>query len=562
MTAGFQHVSTKKIHTCASNRRMASHVFAIAACAVFVASDAYAMGERQPRVVQTETGAVRGKIEDDIAVFKGIPYAAPPVGELRWRAPRRAAAWDGELAADRFGPVCPQPLQPAAKAWRREYIETVGQSEDCLTLNIWTPSETPRTPLPVMVYIHGGNYQRGSGSEPRYVGTTLVRDGVILVTINYRVGALGRFAHPALSRIQAGEPLANYGILDQIAALEWVRRNIEAFGGNPDTVTVFGHSAGGVSVNVLMVSPLAKGLFHRAIAQGSAVALDKTRHMTKKGRPGALEAPLVTDGQTMADHFGITGDDKAIAAGLRALTTDEILRYQTSKFLLFPPVVDGTVIPDDIPVLFESGRQHDVPYMAGANSWEWDQITRGPPALHEFLADGFLAGLSDEDLRIFGDLNRVDLSRRWFSDGLFLTSTRYIADQMKSVSSPAYLYHFAYVQEELRGEIPGAPHGSEVPFVFDVVRSRPELQYPREVTNTDDDHAMGDIVRGYWVAFAKTGNPNGEGRPHWPAYDRETDNTMVIDAEVGAHRGMHKETLDYLESRALIRRAAFASHEN
>ena len=520
------------------------------------------MSQRPHGVIKTETGLVRGDIEDGVAVFKGMPYAAPPVGVLRWRAPQRAAAWGGTRPADTFGPACPQILPPTDKAWRIEHIETVGTSEDCLTLNIWAPAAKPRTPLPVMVYIHGGNFQRGSSSEPRYVGTTLVRDGVILVTINYRIGAFGRFAHPALSRLQADEPLGNYGILDQIAALEWVQRNIEAFGGDPDTVTIFGHSAGGVSVNALMVSPLAKGLFHRAIAQGSGIALDKTRHITKKGRPGGLQMPQAYDGQMMATHFGIEGDDEVIAEGLWALTTEEILQYQTLKFLFFPPVVDGTIIPDDIPVLFEQGRQHDVPYMAGANSWEWGQITRGPPALHKFLAKGFLDGLNNDDLAIFGDLNQVDLSRQWFSVGLFLTSTRYLADQMNTVASPAYLYHFAYVQENLRGKIPGAPHGSEVPFIFDAVAARPELQYPHQVENTHADFELGELLRAYWVAFAKTGNPNGTGRADWPTYNASTDFAMVFEEISKPRSALHKETLDYLESRALVRRAEFEARSN
>ncbi len=540
----------------ASRRSMTFLLACLISCLVFWSS-ANAMSQRPPGVVKTETGLVQGTIEDDVAVFKNIPYAASPMGTLRWRAPQRAVSWNGVRATDTFGPACPQILQPTEKAWRLAHIDKVGTSEDCLTLNIWAPAAKPRSPLPVMVYIHGGNYQRGSGSEPRYVGNSLVRDGVMLVTINYRIGALGRFAHPALSRLQADEPLGNYGILDQIAALEWVQRNIEAFGGDPGNVTIFGHSAGGVSVNVLMVSPLAKGLFHRAIAQGSGIALDKTRHMTKKGRPGGLEAPQEYDGQMMAENLGIEGDDEAIAEGLRALTTEEILQYQTSKFLLFPPVVDGTIIPGDIPVLFDQGKQHDVPYMAGANSYEWGQIVGGPPALHEFLAEGFLEGLNDEDLSIFGDLNWVDLSRQWFAVGLFLSSTRYLVDRMKTVSSPSYLYHFAYVQENLRGQIPGAPHGSEVPFVFDVVRDRPELQYPNALENTQADFAMGDLVHDYWIAFAKTGDPNGGDRPVWPAYDPSTDLAMVFDETHEAQGALHKETLDYLEERALIRRANF-----
>ena len=239
-------------------------VLALLASAVCFAG--MAVAEERPRT-RIDTGELVGTVEDDIAVYRGIPYAAPPVGALRWRPPRPAEPWDGVRDASSFGHACPQ-LKGMYPPWVDAHLDEIGIDEDCLTLNVWAPAERTDTPLPVMFYIHGGNFQFGVGSMPMYDGGILAAEGVIVVTINYRLGYLGRFAHPAMTRVQAGESLVNYGMMDQIAALEWVQRNIDGFGGDPDDVTIFGHSAGGVSVNFLMATPRSTGLFHKAIGSG------------------------------------------------------------------------------------------------------------------------------------------------------------------------------------------------------------------------------------------------------------------------------------------------------
>jgi para-nitrobenzyl esterase len=409
-----------------------------------------------------------------------------------------------------------------------------------------------------MFYIHGGNMQFGAGSLPVHDGGILAAEGVVLVNINYRINFLGRFAHPALTHLQSGEPLVNYGVMDQIAALEWVQRNIRAFGGDPDNVTIFGHSAGGVSVNFLMVAPASEGLFHKAIAQGSGVALDLNRDAYEKGMPGAMGPSQEDIGVDLVEYFKISGTDEEVAQTLRDLSTDDILEFHATRQISFNPAVDGIVIPDHIAKMFERGEQHDVPYLAGANSWEWSQIAGVPLIGKWFMAGQFLEGMSDEDLAVFDDQwTRIGVSQRWFAEGLFLTSTRYLARQMGTVSSPAYLYYTTYVQTNLRGQVPGTAHGVEMPFVFGNVAEHPEFNRPEVVELTAEDLAWGDTVRAYWLSFAKTGNPNGPGRPQWPAYEAESDLTMVLGEEFRPVAGLNAETLDYLEMRALVRRAEF-----
>ncbi len=508
-------------------------------------------------LAKTTAGTVAGVEADGVRVFRGIPYAAPPVGERRWRPPAPHGGWKGVRSAERFGAVCPQALGKYPP-WADEHVRSVGMSEDCLTLNVWAPAQARDEPWPVMVYFHGGNMKYGSGSFPEHDGSALARSGLVIVTLNYRLGFLGRFAHPALARTQPQEPRANYGVMDQIAALGWVRDNIAAFGGDPHQVTIFGHSAGGVSVNVLMATPASEGLFHRAIAQGSAITLDGDRRVDNAGPPGPHRQPWAAVGVALAEHFRITGDDGAVARGLRALTPEAIIEYQEQQLIGFNPVVDGRTIPDDVVRIFERGEQHDVPYIGGANSWEWDQIDRVPLVGKWFMAGAMLDGLSAEDLAVFDDQwTRIGVSQRWFAEGLFLTSTRYLARQMSRRGAPTWLYHVTYVQESLRGAAPGAGHGIEVPFIFGVLRARPELNLPKPPELSAADFAWGERVQAYWINFAKRGDPNGPGLPQWPTYDADTDLAMVFGETIGSQSGLYKDTLDYLEERALLRRDAF-----
>jgi para-nitrobenzyl esterase len=517
--------------------------------------------EAQPARVRIDAGELQGVVEDDIAVFRGIPYAAPPVGELRWRPPQPVAAWDGLRDASRFGHACPQKLG-AYPDWADAHFAQVSLDEDCLSLNVWAPADRGAELLPVMFYIHGGNMQFGSGTMPLYDGSVLAREGVVLVTINYRLGYLGRFVHPAMSRAQAGEPLANYGVFDQIAALEWVQRNIAAFGGDPQRVTIFGHSAGGVSVNVLMITPQSKGLFHGAIAQGSGILLDANQHAFEPGPPGPASRSREAYGEDLVEYFEIEAvDEKDLLDQLRAMPWEPMIEYQRKRQVPFNPVVDDVVVFDHVARVFERGEQHDVPYIGGANSWEWNQIDDIPLIGKWFLGGALIDGLSDEDLAIFDDQwTRIGLSQRWFAEGLFLSSTRYLGKQMANVSAPAWLYHITYINERLRGQIPGAVHGLEVPFIFGHVPEHPEFQRPAEAATTPAtaaDLAFGDTLRAYWLNFAKTGNPNGPGLPEWPRYEPDTDLVLVVDEQMVPTPGLYKDTLDFLEERALIRRRDF-----
>ena len=508
--------------------------------------------------VRIDSGELQGIIEDGVEIFRGIPYAQPPVGELRWRPPQPFVPWEGVRDASQYGHVCPQRagLYPA---WIDAHFDSAGRNEDCLTVNVWSPVERGDQALPVMFYIHGGNMQYGAGSIPLYDGRTLANESVVLITINYRIGYLGRFAHPAMSRAQSSEPLVNYGLFDQIAALEWVQRNISAFGGDPGDVTIFGHSAGGVSVNFLMTTPQSKGLFHKAIAQGSGVILDRSQRAFERGPPGPVSKSREDVGVDFVEHFAIeSATDEELLDALRALPWEPIVEYQTKNQIAFGPVVDGRVVVDDVARVFERGEQHDVPYIGGANNWEWSQIAGIPLIGQWFLGGQLIEGLSDEDLAPFDDQwTRIGVSQRWFAEGIFLTSTRYLGKQMANVSAPAWLYHVTYVQTNLRGEVPGAGHGIEVPFIFGQAREHPEWQRPRQMAGkalTDEDLAWGETVQSYWLNFAKTGDPNGPGLPEWPRYDSASDLVMVLGEEIVPRQGLYKETLDYLEERALIRR--------
>lgn len=334
------------------------------------AAASFAVAAAAQPVVQTDLGRVGGTVQDGSDIFRGIPYAAPPTGERRWRPPADALPWHGIRPAVRRAPDCPQIYSPAQDAYRGPSV----QSEDCLYLNVWRPTGAkPGARLPVMVWIHGGSFVAGSGSWSVYDGGALNRDGVILVSINYRLGVLGRFAHPALVAEQRGGPLANYGLMDQIAALKWVRRNIGAFGGDPDNVTIFGYSAGGVSVNYLMAAPSARGLFRRAISQSGGIQVEGSRKIEGEGVE-RLREPLLPEGERMADALGATD-----MAALRALPVARLLEWQSRNLIgSLNPVQDGVLIPESVGAAFERGHIADVDYLAGSTSWEASLIAGAP----------------------------------------------------------------------------------------------------------------------------------------------------------------------------------------
>ena len=509
-------------------------------------------------LIETTSGQFRGVIEDDVLAWKGVPYAAPPVGALRWRPPQPFAESAEIRVSNEFGPACPQTIRDSSPEWAKEHLRSVGISEDCLTLNIWRPRSAAGEKLPVMVYFHGSAWKYASSSWPMWTGDDIASDGVIVVTPNYRLGLLGRFAHPALSRLQSDELLANYSLMDAIAALQWVNENVEALGGDPDRITIFGHSAGGVMVNFLMITPQSRGLFHGAIAQGSALQLDCSRHLTQSSLPGPAYASMEDEGIEFANHVGLSGASDEVAGALRSLPVETLIEYPPPDLLL-NPVIDGNLVPGNIAKMFEEGLQHDVPYMTGVTNWEWNQIDNVPLIAKWFMANSLLEGLSEEDLAIFDDKwTRIGVSQRWFGEGLFIASTRHLAKEMQSVAAPAWHYHVTYLPESLRSTTPGAPHGMEVPYLFGHIWEEPAYHRPVEVELNDEDKRFGEIVRGYWLNFARNGNPNGPDLPYWPQFDAETDYTMDLGFDAQTRQGLNKGTSDFVEERALIRRSRHA----
>lgn len=485
-----------------------------------------AAASAQPSV-SVDTGQLAGATVDDLQIFKGIPYAAPPVGALRWRAPQPAQPWTGVRGATSFGAKCPQP--------KDEFTRSLGTtSEDCLFLNIWAPRDAKK--LPVMVWIHGGSYARGSGAQRVYDGAALAKRGVVLVTINYRLGRLGFFAHPALKADRdanyPSEPMGMYGIMDQIEALKWVKRNIAAFGGDPDSVTIFGESAGGGSVSYLMVSPLSKGLFHRAINQsgGGGLSLDMTMEQPLPNRPSVMEAAK--------DFLKAEGlPDTIDANGLRALPVKTLLNAQPPPGRVWA-FIDGTVVPDLVGKMFTEGRQHAVPFLIGGNSFEGWMTANVPNAIKRMAPE-----VTPEQLEaLYGKRTEHEYAQQWFGDNTFIAAAKLQAATMVNAGggkgAPAYLYYMTYQTQATRGQFTGVRHADELPYVFETLK-------PTVPGAVDADFKTSALIASYWTNFAKTGNPNGRGLPVWTPYSAATDTWHEIGDTVASRQGVLAGRLDW-----------------
>ena len=500
--------------------------------------------------VQLDAGKISGITtghDPEIRVFKGIPYAAPPVGDLRWRPPQAVKPWKDILQCDTFGPVCPQP------GGRTRLTQTTFDniSEDCLYLNVWTKAGNNQARLPVMVWIHGGGNISGAASLPYYDGEALARQGVVLVSINYRLGPFGFFAHPLLSKESGKGVSGNYGLLDQIAALKWVQKNIQAFGGDPKQVTIFGESAGALDVCCLMASPLAKGLFHRAIAE-SGHAFGKTQHL-KESWYG--QESMEKQGEQIAKDLGVAEAADPLAA-LRSLSADKILEVtkptlgigsETGQGNRFRPVTDGWVIPDDINTIFEQGRQNDVPLITGTNANEGIVFMLNTPikTVEQYRAaiKSVYGRFADEVLALY-PVSEPSEIRKAMSDRLgdqgFIAGARYFVRAMGKVKSKAYLYHFTMKPQGPLGETLGAFHGSEIPYVFD--------NLDKGVSPPDEKRrSLAKLISGYWVQFAKTGDPNRKGTPFWPAYQTVSDQHLELGETVRVGQGLRKTACDLIE---------------
>ena len=505
--------------------------FAVATCLAIAAHTVAANTDTAADTVKVEQGLLSGTAgnKPDIRVFRGVPFAAAPVGELRWKAPLPPAQWKGTREAKEFSAACWQTPYPEVAKLYQSPLPAL--NEDCLYLNIWTPAKSTEEHLPVMVWIHGGAFTRGSGSTNAYDGGILARKGAVVVTINYRLGVFGFFAHPELTAESEHHASGNYALLDQIAALEWVKKNIAAFGGDPKRVTIFGESAGSWAVNVLMASPIAKGLFQRAIGEsGGSFALMK----------GLAEAEK--SGASLAGSMGITQD---VLKTLRSKRAEDLLKASDEQSVR--AIVDGYVLPQDVYAIFAQGKQNNVPLLVGNNA---DEGTALAPQGAHIKAEQFIAGahtrfgsFADEFLKIYpanSDQEAVKSFYAAFRDQQFGWEMRTWARmETKTGHHAAYLYYFSRVPPGPQSKRLGTFHAAELAYVF----GNFVWPFPWE----DADKKLSDAMISYWVNFAASGDPNSYGLVKWPAYNPEADQLLELADQIGVRSGMNKAGLDFFD---------------
>lgn len=469
--------------------------------------------------VRTRQGLLSGTPGRDarITVFKGVPFAAPPVGALRWRAPEPPAPWEGVRKADKFSSACIQNIVHVRPPWTHEFMAHDAVSEDCLYLNIWTAAKSAREKRPVFVYIHGGGFNEGSGSVPVYDGEGLAGKGLVAVTINYRMGVLGFLAHPELTREAGYRASGNYGLLDALAALQWIRGNIAAFGGDPSRVTIAGQSAGGMAVHALVASPLAKGLFHRAIAQsgGSTVG---------GGSRKLVDAEQ--DGVQFAERRGAPS-----LAALRELTPQQ-LTAPLSPAIGFRPIVDGYLLPDSIDAIVARGQQNDVPILTGANADEGGASPNPTVKLDAYRAQASQRYKEEADtfLKLYpaaSDEEAGAASNNSARDRARMSLHRWAQTRARTSKSRLFTYFWTHTPPGPDAGRYGAFHTSEVPYALNTLNmsDRPFQSV---------DHKIADLMSTYWANFARNGDPNGRGLPQWPPAGRTPALTMQIDSQTRA----------------------------
>jgi len=492
--------------------------------------------------VKIASGIVEGAVNSDhtIRIFRGIPFAAPPVGDLRWRPPQPVQHWQGVRQAVEYGPHCVQ-----GKVFGDIVFRSREMSEDCLSLTVWTPPRSQAKKLPVYVWFYGGGFAAGSSDEARYDGESFAKHGIVVVNVNYRLGIFGFFAHPELTQESPHKASGNYGLLDQVAALEWVRRNIAAFGGDPHKVTIGGESAGSLSVSALMASPLSRDLFQQAIGESGAFF----------GQVGGRGPQSLAEAEKQGTKFAGSVGGKTLAE-LRKMSSEDLLHEaaKVNNGFGFWPIVDGYFLPTDVPSIFAQGKQSHVPLLAG---WNADEIrmavlmakekpnakTFGEQLRRQFgpNADAALkvygASTDDEALRSAGDLA---------SDQFIVHGTWKWIEAQTSAGVPVYRYEFdrtVPVPEAMKGtgmKSFGSAHAAEIEYVFTMLDSKKADWQP-------DDYQVGKTMNAYWANFIKTGDPNGSGMAEWPQFGKAHE-VMHLNVQCEAKPEEHRDRYEFLDA--------------
>ncbi|MFT4020926.1 MAG: carboxylesterase family protein [Acinetobacter sp.] len=466
-------------------------------------------------IIHVTGGRIIGTEHNGITAFKGIPYAAPPVGELRWQAPHPVKPWRGILQATNYGNDCLQQPFPGDAA-----PLGVGLSEDCLTINVWKPTKA-QGKLPVMVWIYGGGFVNGGSSPAVYAGDQFAKNGVVFVSFNYRVGRFGFFAHPSLANQKLR---GNYALMDQIAALKWVQQNIQKFNGDPQNVTLFGESAGGYSVNSLLLTDLTTGLFQKAIIQSGSGRHNMVPNQTWQQAEKA--------GIAFANKHHIQGTDADALAALRKIPANEVvdgLNMATMRTADYSgPMIDGRIITNEPLVLYREGKFHKVPLIIGAN--EADLGFAPKVETVEQALSVFPPNLQSKARQAYNNLSAQAVAQAIASDAFMVEPARYMARVWSQYQVPVWQYRFGYVATSVAEQMRAAAHATEIPYIFNTLKAR----YGSNVTIKDQ--AVADQMQQYWVNFARTGNPDHptSSAPKWSTYSTPKDNILIVPT-TGAH---------------------------
>ncbi|HEY6927278.1 MAG TPA: carboxylesterase family protein [Steroidobacteraceae bacterium] len=489
----------------------------------FVAAAGAASGASETGQVRVRTGLLQGVVDasSQVTAFKGIPYAKPPIGELRWRPPVPEPVWEGVREAREFGHAC---LQPPSQPTSVYYAGIASMSEDCLTLNVWAPAGARQ--LPVMVWIHGGSLVGGSGSEPMYDGVKIAQQGIVFVSINYRLGLLGYLAHPALSAESPQHLSGNYGLLDQIEALRWVQDNIAVFGGNAQEVTVAGESAGGLSVIALLTSPLAHGLFAKAIVESGYMPSYRLLHEEGYGLPSAEAA-----GAALATTAGVSD-----AAALRAADLVALFQAGLKTGWQPEPVIDGVVLKRQFVETFTHGEQAKVPVLAGFNEGEIRSLLflmpKAPDSQAAYEADvrRRFGAKAAEFLAVYPAADPRASVMASMRDGLYGFAAQYLVRQQAAAGQPAYLYFFRHGTPTERARDLAAFHASELPYIFGRLSALPTIapNWPLPPSTTAESR-LSQAMMSYWTSFVRDGIPKAAGAPPWPRFTAQHRGYLDID---------------------------------